>query len=279
MRNTLALMLLLSARPAFADPGDIDREESREQVREARAERQQERAERRQEPADQRPAEAPPTEQRRFEPPPQRDAPPPPPPPAPVLESVAPPTPAQQDLRGSQERIDRMERADRPATPGLGREDRNAGLGRGQIDRRERIERGWDDDRRRRDGVDDGRGPARRADPPPSVSNGGPQINQQWRNQWRRDPHNDWRGYRNQHRDRFRVGIYIDPFGWQQRRLGYGSVLSSRYYSQRYWIPDPWNYRLPWAPPMYRWVRYFDDALLIDLRSGQVVDAIPDFFW
>ena len=51
------------------------------------------------------------------------------------------------------------------------------------------------------------------------------------------------------------------------------------YYSSRYWINDPWYYRLPYAPPGTRWVRYYDDAILVDMWSGQVVDVIYNFFW
>ena len=29
----------------------------------------------------------------------------------------------------------------------------------------------------------------------------------------------------------------------------------------------------------YRWVRYYDDVLLVDVYSGEVVDVIYDFFW
>ena len=38
-------------------------------------------------------------------------------------------------------------------------------------------------------------------------------------------------------------------------------------------------YRLPYAPPGYRWIRYYDDAMLIDTWDGTVVDVIRDFFW
>ena len=41
---------------------------------------------------------------------------------------------------------------------------------------------------------------------------------------------------------------------------------------------DP-KYGLPYAPPGYQWVRYYDDALLVDTWSGQVVDVINNFFW
>ena len=29
----------------------------------------------------------------------------------------------------------------------------------------------------------------------------------------------------------------------------------------------------------YRWVRYYDDAVLVDIYSGEVVDVINNFFW
>ena len=46
-----------------------------------------------------------------------------------------------------------------------------------------------------------------------------------------------------------------------------------------YWLNDPWQYRLPPAYGPYRWVRYYNDALLVDIYSGQVVDVIYGFFW
>ena len=58
-----------------------------------------------------------------------------------------------------------------------------------------------------------------------------------------------------------------------------GFALDSLFYSSRYWIDDPWQYRLPDAYGPYRWVRYYDDALLVDIYSGEVVDGMYDFFW
>ena len=49
--------------------------------------------------------------------------------------------------------------------------------------------------------------------------------------------------------------------------------------SQRYWINDPYQYRLPYAPEGTRWIRYYNDVLLVDTWSGEVVDVIHDFFW
>ncbi|MGZ2412539.1 Ni/Co efflux regulator RcnB [Sphingomonas sp. F9_3S_D5_B_2] len=100
-----------------------------------------------------------------------------------------------------------------------------------------------------------------------------------WNHNWRNDRRYDWRNWRNQHRSRFHVGVYFDPFGWNYQRFSVGWRLQPGYYSNRYWINDPWMYRLPYAPPGTQWVRYWNDALLVDLYSGEVVDVINNFFW
>jgi Ni/Co efflux regulator RcnB len=100
-----------------------------------------------------------------------------------------------------------------------------------------------------------------------------------WDRDWRRDHRHDWRRWRDRHRSIFRVGFYHDPFGWGYRPYSVGWRLWPSYYSSRYWINDPWMYRLPYAPAGYRWVRYWDDAVLVDTWSGQVVDVIHNFFW
>jgi Ni/Co efflux regulator RcnB len=61
--------------------------------------------------------------------------------------------------------------------------------------------------------------------------------------------------------------------------LSIGFSLMPLFYSDRYWISDPWTYRLPSAYGNYRWVRYYNDALLVDIYSGDVVDVMYDFFW
>ena len=78
----------------------------------------------------------------------------------------------------------------------------------------------------------------------------------------------------------FRLGAYYSPYrNYSYRRLSIGFFLDSLFYSNRYWINDPWRYRLPEVYGPYRWVRYYDDALLVDVYSGEVVDVIHDFFW
>jgi hypothetical protein len=102
-----------------------------------------------------------------------------------------------------------------------------------------------------------------------------------WNRDWRRDSRYDWQRYRFSNRNSFRQSRYYDPFGsrYGYQRFSIGIRIGSSYYNDRYWISDPFAYRLPYADGPYRWVRYYDDVLLIDLRNGSVVDVIHDFFW
>lgn len=102
-----------------------------------------------------------------------------------------------------------------------------------------------------------------------------------WDSGWRQDRRYDWSSYRSRYGDRYRIGRYYAPRGWNYgyRRYSIGIYLNSLLFSNSYWIDDPYSYRLPPAYGSLRWVRYYDDALLVDLRDGYVVDVIHDFFW
>jgi len=99
-----------------------------------------------------------------------------------------------------------------------------------------------------------------------------------WSRDWRNDRRYDWRNYRNNHRSIFRLGVYFDPFGYGYRPYDIGYRLAPAYFGQQYWI-DPAMYQLPYPPPGTQWVRYWNDAVLVDMYTGQVVDVIHDFFW
>lgn len=101
-----------------------------------------------------------------------------------------------------------------------------------------------------------------------------------WDRDWRTDQRYDWRRYRDRYRDRYRYH-YHAPRGWSYgyTRFSIGITLWSGLYSNSYWIDDPYYYRLPAVYGPLRWVRYYDDALLVDIRTGYVVDVIYDFFW
>jgi Ni/Co efflux regulator RcnB len=95
----------------------------------------------------------------------------------------------------------------------------------------------------------------------------------------RRDLHQDQRDLREHHRDAFRAGRYMGPQGFVYRPVVIGFRFDPIFYSSRYWINNPFNYRLPPAGYGMRWIRYGNDAILINMRTGRVVQVYRDFFW
>lgn len=91
--------------------------------------------------------------------------------------------------------------------------------------------------------------------------------------QWRRD---DWRAYRNTNRNLYARGDWRAPFRYNRFRVG--GRIAPAYFGPRYFIADPWRYRLPVARGYSRWVRHYDDVILIDTRRGIVLDVYRGFF-
>jgi len=102
-----------------------------------------------------------------------------------------------------------------------------------------------------------------------------------WNREWHHDNRYNWSDRRARNRNAFHLPRYYAPYGWDYgyRRFGIGFELSSILYEQNYWIDDPSYYGLPEAYGPYRWVRYYNDALLVDIYSGEVVDTVYDIFW
>lgn len=101
-----------------------------------------------------------------------------------------------------------------------------------------------------------------------------------WNRNWRNDNRYDWQRWRYSNRNLYRVGRYHSPYrNWSYSRFNIGIFLQPLFYSQRYWIGDPWQYRLPPAYPGTQWVRYYNDVLLVDIYTGEVIDVIYGFFW
>ncbi len=95
---------------------------------------------------------------------------------------------------------------------------------------------------------------------------------------WRRDSHEDWRRWRNSHRNYYRRGAWHAPFAYRSFRIG--AIMPRGYWAPGYYVSDWGRYRLP--PPryrFYRYVRHYDDVLLIDIRNGRVVRVYRNFFW
>ena len=102
-----------------------------------------------------------------------------------------------------------------------------------------------------------------------------------WDRDWRRDDRYDWQRWRAANRSYYHMPAYYAPYGWDYgyRRFSIGIFLTDALFASNYWIDDPAYYRLPPAYGTLRWIRYYDDALLVDMRDGYVVDVVYDFFW
>ena len=169
---------------------------------------------------------------------------------------------------------------DAPAVDNRSIEERNQRrVGDGAFDRNVRTTPGFGG---RRVGRIGNNVPVEGSAPPPVTTEQarrGSDNHRRWTGDWRRDNRYDWRRHRDRNRSRFHFGFYYDPFGWSYRRYNIGWRLWPSYYGQDYWLNDPWQYRLPPAYGPYRWVRYYDDALLVNIYTGTVVDVIHNFFW
>ncbi|MBL6852880.1 MAG: RcnB family protein [Alphaproteobacteria bacterium] len=108
-------------------------------------------------------------------------------------------------------------------------------------------------------------------------------------NDWNGRGHTDWhnsqwnslrRAFNAPRHFRYR-GWYRQPYGWYYQRWTVGAFLPSLFWSQSYWIDqDDWDYYgLYDAPPGTVWVRYGNDALLIDRYTGEVIQVVYGIFY
>jgi Ni/Co efflux regulator RcnB len=95
----------------------------------------------------------------------------------------------------------------------------------------------------------------------------------------RREARQDWRDYRRSHRQVYRRPAYVGPRGYVYRPVSVGYRFAPMYYSSRYVIADPYRYRLPMAHRGARWIRYGNDVVLVDIRTGRVLEVHNRFFW
>ncbi|WP_420142930.1 RcnB family protein [Sphingomonas sp.] len=94
----------------------------------------------------------------------------------------------------------------------------------------------------------------------------------------RREYRDDWRDYRRRNPALYRAGRYYGPSGYRYRPVAAGYRFQPAYYGQRYWV-DPYRYHLPRPAAAQRWVRYGNDVVLVNVRSGLVVRSYSGFFY
>jgi hypothetical protein len=275
MRKLLISILLAgaAASPALAAPhnDDTDRQQAREERAQAREERQQAREQSKPE----RPAAV---ERQSFARPERPDR------------QVQQQQQQQQQLQQQQQSFDRQARLqDRNDVRDARRDSADAARAE-RLDNRQQVAEQIRDNRELRQStrptprVMRTRVPVvsdvpRPGTQPPAPAQYRPTSQPHWSTSWRNNGRYDWQNHRRHHRSLFHLGFYYDPFGWGYSPYQIGWRLWPSYYSSSYWINDPWQYRLPYAPPGTQWVRYYDDAVLVDTWSGQIVDVIYNFFW
>lgn len=73
---------------------------------------------------------------------------------------------------------------------------------------------------------------------------------------------------------------YVAPQrNWRYRPVTVGYTLQPAFYGSRYFVGNYGTYGVG-APGRFRqWIRYGDDLLLVNVRTGRVLRVIPNAFW
>jgi Ni/Co efflux regulator RcnB len=74
-------------------------------------------------------------------------------------------------------------------------------------------------------------------------------------------------------------GTYHRPSGYYAHRWTLGEFLPALFFAQNYWIDDYSDFDLGNPPDGTHWVRYGNDALLIDEDSGEVIQVVYGIFY
>lgn len=78
---------------------------------------------------------------------------------------------------------------------------------------------------------------------------------------------------------RFRAPAYRRPPGWYARRWTFGEFLPAAFWARDYWLSNYVDYALPPPPFGAVWVRYGNDALLIDQDTGEIITVEYGVFY
>jgi hypothetical protein len=84
----------------------------------------------------------------------------------------------------------------------------------------------------------------------------------------------------NQYADHsYRWQPYQPPRGWYDRRWAYGQILPAPFWARNYWLGNYWNFGLIDPPYGYVWVRYGNDALLVNVITGRILGSVYWLFY
>ncbi len=71
----------------------------------------------------------------------------------------------------------------------------------------------------------------------------------------------------------FRIGPYHPPGGWVPTHWAFGQILPRAYWAPEYHIADYWLFGLELPPAGYEWVRDDDDAILVNVDNGEILQV------
>ena len=71
----------------------------------------------------------------------------------------------------------------------------------------------------------------------------------------------------------YHIGVYNRPAGWANHRWAYGQILPRAYWASQYILADYWLFALEVPPAGYEWVRDDDDALLVNVSTGEILQV------
>ena len=79
-------------------------------------------------------------------------------------------------------------------------------------------------------------------------------------------------------RSRYRAAPYRYPYGWFTRTWYYGEYLPNGWFTPTYYL-DWRAYGLGYPPIGCEWVRVGDDAILVDVWTGEILSIYYGLFW
>lgn len=85
---------------------------------------------------------------------------------------------------------------------------------------------------------------------------------------------------RSQYRQDHRRSQYVAPYrDWRYSTVRPGFQLRAAFYGTRYYVANPGQYRLRPAARFQRWIRYGNDLVLVNVRSGRVLQVVRNRYW
>ena len=78
---------------------------------------------------------------------------------------------------------------------------------------------------------------------------------------------------------RLRLGAFRYPPGYAYRRWSIGQTLPQLLFSAAFYFSDYASLGLDAPPYGYQWVRYGPDVVLVNIRTGEILDVVDGVFY